>query len=133
MSFSAYDQDAGSLESYAMLPKRMKEGMENFFTTCILHESLSDQLPGRPFEMNQLKESGFHFATAPQDCIDAQVVRMRLAHQANGRKLDIAIDRKNSSSAYFGPRREIKLLSNRNMLLCLTMCPATQRQCTFIQ
>ena len=95
----AYDQGVGSLETYAKLPKRMKERMENCFTACILHESLSDQSPGKTFEMNQLKDPGFHLATDPQDCIDAQVVRMRLAHQSNGRKLDVAIDRTNSGES----------------------------------
>ncbi len=89
----AYDSREGSLETYAKLPKRMKEGLENCLTSCILNWKLAEHVPGKTFEMNQLKDPHFCLVTDPQDQVAAEVVRMRLAHKTNGRKVDLAIDR----------------------------------------
>ena len=117
----AYDQSAGSLETYAKLPKRMKEGLENCFATCILGGRLSDQSPSKTFEMNQLKDPDFHLQTDPQDCVAAQVIRMRMAHQSNGRKLDVAIDRTNPGESIYRAIQEtlqsdVRSLSHWNII-----------------
>lgn len=83
----------GSMETYAKLPKRMKEDLEGCFTGCILNWKLGEHVPGKTFEMNQLKDPHFQLAIDPQDRVAAEVVKMRLAHKTNGRKLDVAIDR----------------------------------------
>lgn len=71
----------------------MKENLEGCFSECILNWKLGEHVPGKTFEMNQLKDPYFRLATDPQDRIAAEVVKMRLAHKTNGRKLDVAIDR----------------------------------------
>src|SRR6056297_672954 len=40
----AYDSREGSLETYAKLPKRMKEGLEGCFTGCILNWKLGEHV-----------------------------------------------------------------------------------------
>ncbi|MFN3151812.1 hypothetical protein [Bremerella sp.] len=89
----AYHSKEGSMETYAKLPKRMKEGLEGCFSECILNWKLGEHVPGKTFEMNQLKDPHFHLVTDPQDRVTAELVKMRLAHKTNGRKVDLAVDR----------------------------------------
>ena len=91
----AYDQQDGTLESFAKLAKPMKEELERIFADCVLHWELGDHEPGQAYELNHLKDDSFRLVTDPRDCITARIMKMRLSGCTNGRRILIEIDRDN--------------------------------------
>ncbi len=89
----AYDREEGSLETFAKLPKRLKEQLEVIFAENILHWDLGPHEPEAAYELNQLKDAAFELNTDPEDRLRVQVVRMRLSARYGGRRVILEVDK----------------------------------------
>lgn len=88
----AYDREEGTLETFAKLPKPMKERLETIFAGSILHWELAPHEPDAVYELNQLKDPSFTLATDPADCVRARIRKMRLSAKYSGRRLLVEVD-----------------------------------------
>jgi len=88
----AYDREAGTLETYAGLPKAFKERLEVHFAKAILHWDLDDYDPDAAYELNQLKDASFDLAPDPADRLRVRIRKMRLKARHGGRRVLMEVD-----------------------------------------
>lgn len=86
----AYRRDAGTLETFAKLPVRLKRELEETFAWQILDTSLGPSLPQRVYDLNRLKACRFQLNTDPQDHVHARVrsLQLRLADHCHNITLE---------------------------------------------
>lgn len=88
----AYDRDEGTLETFAKLPKPIKERLEGIFAAAILHWELGTHEPDAAYELNQLKDEDFKLKTDAEDRVRVRIHKMRLSAKHSGRRVHIEID-----------------------------------------
>lgn len=88
----AYDRREGSLETYARLPKAIKEQLEVLFARVILHWDLDTYDPAAAYELDHLKDPWFKLTTDPADRLKIRIRKMRLSSRFSGRRLLIEVD-----------------------------------------
>lgn len=88
----AYDRDEGTLETFARLPKPIKERLEIVFADAILHWELGTHEPDAAYELNQLKDSSFSLNTDGADNVVVRIRKMRLSGKHSGRRIHIEVD-----------------------------------------
>lgn len=88
----AYDRAAGTLETFAKLPKPIKERLEAIFADAILHWELAPHEPDAVYELNHLKDRSCSLATDPADAVRARIRKLRLSAKSGGRRLLIEVD-----------------------------------------
>ena len=87
----AYNREDGSLETFAKLPKPIKERLEVIFADAILHWELGPHEPDAAYEMNQLKDAWFDLTPDPEDCLRVHIRRIRLSSKYCGRRVTVGI------------------------------------------
>lgn len=88
----AYDRKEGTLETFAKLPKPMKERLEAIFADAILHWEIGPHEPDAVYELNQLKNPAFDLTPDPADRLRVRIRKMRLSAKYGGRRLLIEVD-----------------------------------------
>ncbi len=88
----AYDREEGSLETFAKLPKKLKEQLEVIFARAILHWELGPHEPDAVYKLNQLKDSSFELKTEPADGLRVKIHKMRLSAKYSGRRILVEVD-----------------------------------------
>jgi len=88
----AYDREDGSLETFAKLPKRLKERLEAIFARAILHWNLGIHELDAAYELNQLKDPSFDLCPDPVDGVRVRIRKMRLSAKHCGRRLHVEVD-----------------------------------------
>jgi hypothetical protein len=88
----AYNREDGSLETFAKLPKPLKERLEAIFAKAILHWELGAHEPDAAYELNQLKDAWFELKTDPADRLHVRIRKMRLSAKYSGRRVLVEID-----------------------------------------
>lgn len=88
----AYDREEGTLETFAKLPKPMKEQLEAIFADTILHWEIGPHEPGAVYELNQLKNPAFDLTPDPADRLRVRIRKMRLSAKYGGRRMLIEVD-----------------------------------------
>lgn len=87
-----FDPVEGVLETYARLPKDMKERLEAIFANTILHHALALYEPDPVYDLNRFKDPSFHLTTDPADGVHVRIRRMQLTACNGGRRLLIEVD-----------------------------------------
>jgi hypothetical protein len=88
----AYNRAEGTLETFAKLPKKLKERLEVIFADAILHWKLGPHEPKAVYELNQLKEPAFDLNPDPADYLRIKIHKMRLSAKYSGRRLLVEVD-----------------------------------------
>lgn len=88
----AYDRTEGTLETFAKLPKPMKERLEGIFAAAILHWELGTHEPDAAYELNQLKDVTFKLKTDAEDRVRVRIHKKRLSAKHSGRRVHVEID-----------------------------------------
>jgi hypothetical protein len=89
----AYNRHEGTLETFAKLPKAMKEKLETIFAAAILDFELPSFDPRTVYELNPLKDESFDLSTDPADCVNVRIRKIRLsAKSKNGRRILLEVD-----------------------------------------
>ena len=88
----AYDREEGTLETFARLPKPMKERLEAIFADAILHWEIGPHEPDAVYELNQLKSPTLDLTPDPADRLRVRIRKMRLSAKYGGRRMLIEVD-----------------------------------------
>jgi hypothetical protein len=74
----AYKEDEGTLELFAKVAPGIKPRLESLFGQVILGADIDARNPGRPYDLNRLKDRYFCLETDPEDRVEASISRLRL-------------------------------------------------------
>jgi hypothetical protein len=85
----AYRRDAGTLETYAQVPPRLKRELDESFAWLILDTSLGPTLPKRVYDLNRLKACRFQLNTDPRDHVHARIRTLQLSLPDHYRRITL--------------------------------------------
>lgn len=88
----AYSGQEGTLETFARLPKVMKEQLEGIFSEAVCHWELGPHEPDAAYELNQLKDPAFDLTPDPADRLRVRIRKLQLSAKFGGRRLLVEVD-----------------------------------------